>query len=319
MLQRDKAPLVFEHESGTVASERSSDMLADTIALVRRQYAIIAFVLLLAFCAAGVYLVTAPANYTATATLLIDTRKNQLFQPAVGHRRDSLRFRYGLHGRGSQVQILRSETIALAVIKDFRLTDSPEFIGAGGLFSSLLGGVADLLGARSPKSDFERLRDAAETFADRLSVRRIGLTYILEISFRSLSPEQSAVIANAVAEAYITDLLDAKYKATRRASLWLQDRIRELREQASAAERSVVEFKAKNNIVESGGRLMNEQELAEINSQLVLTRAQVAEAKARLDRIQAVISADSPDASVNATVADTFNKPGRHQAALAVP
>ena len=112
------------------------------------------------------------------------------------------------------------------------------------------------------------------------------------------------MIANAVADAYITDMLDAKYNATKRASLWLQDRIRELGTQSSSAERAVVNFKRKNNIVQSGGRLMNEQELGEVNSQLITARAQVAETRAKLDRIEAVVSADTPDATVNATVAD---------------
>ncbi len=116
-------------------------------------------------------------------------------------------------------------------------------------------------------------------------------------------------MANAVADAYIVDQLEAKYQATRRASAWLQNRIRELRDQASAAERAVVEFKTKNNIVTTGGsnpRLMGEQQVSELNSQLVIARAQASEAKARLDRIQTVLHADSPDATVNATVADTL-------------
>ena len=76
-----------------------------------------------------------------------------------------------------------------------------------------------------------------------------------------------------------------------------------MREQATVAERAVVDFKIKNNIVDcTGGRLMNEQQLAELNSQLVLTRAQLAEAKARLERIDEIARMEVPDA----TVADTL-------------
>ena len=52
---------------------------------------------------------------------------------------------------------------------------------------------------------------------------------------------------------------------------------------------------------------MNEQELAEVNSQLVQIRAQVTDTKARFDRIQAVINADSVGATVDGTVTDTLN------------
>ena len=43
----------------------------------------------------------------------------------------------------------------------------------------------------------------------------------------------------------------------------LQDRLRELREQASTAERAVVSFKNKNEMIDAGGRTINEQQLAE--------------------------------------------------------
>ncbi len=72
-----------------------------------------------------------------------------------------------------------------------------------------------------------------------------------------------------------------KFQATRRASIWLQERISELRTQATLAERAVLDFKGKNNIVDTGGgRLIGDQDLAEVNSQLILARAATAEAKA---------------------------------------
>lgn len=303
MLQVHKSPAVFEPETGPSGFVPPSDFVVEILNTVRRQYPIIVFILALAIGVGGFYVLTTPPTFTASATLLIDTRKNQLFQ------QQSVLSDIPVDTASveSQVQILRSETIALAVIKEFHLAESPDFAGSGGFLASLVGGVAGLFPTGTPPSEFEKLRATAEAFASRLSVRRVGLTYILEISFQSLSPDQAANIANAVANAYITDLLDAKYKATRRASLWLQDRIRELREQSTAAERAVVEFKTRNNIVQSAGRLMNEQELTEINSQLVVARSQLAEAKARLDRIQAVVSADFPDAAVSATVTDTLN------------
>ena len=64
----------------------------------------------------------------------------------------------------------------------------------------------------------------------------------------------------------------------------------ELRDQASAAERAVVAFKNKNGMVDTGGRTINEQQLAELNSELVLARSKTGEAKSKLDRVQAVLA-----------------------------
>jgi succinoglycan biosynthesis transport protein ExoP len=284
----------------------SAELLANFVGFLRQQYLVILFAVLVTVGLGVVYLLNAKPVYTATASLIIDSRKNQLFQ------QQSVLGDIPIDSSSveSQVQILKSETIALAVIKDLHLQDDPEFSGVGGgLVGAVIGGIAHLFTTSTPISDFEVTRRTVEAFGNRLTVRRVGLTYIIEISFNSFSAERSAQIANAVADTYVVDQLEAKYQATRRASFWLQDRIKELRDQASEAERAVVEFKARNNIVESGGRLMNEQQLAELNSELVTARSKVSETRARLDRIQAILSADSPDATVDATVTDTLNSP----------
>ena len=45
---------------------------------------------------------------------------------------------------------------------------------------------------------------ASEEFASRLSVRRIGQSYVVEVSFRASNPEKAAQIVNAVDDAYLT-------------------------------------------------------------------------------------------------------------------
>ncbi len=83
----------------------------------------------------------------------------------------------------------------------------------------------------------------------------------------------------------------------------MQDRIHELRDQSTAAQRAVADFKAKNNIVDTGGRLMTDQQLSEINTQYILAQKHTAEMKARLDRIQDIINSPSaPDATVTDTL-----------------
>lgn len=158
--------------------------------------------------------------------------------------------------------------------------------------------VGDLFSDGRPASEFEQTRKALERFEKNRTIKRLGLTYVMEIGYTSKDPRKAAKIANSIADAYIVDQLEAKYQATRRASVWLQDRIKELRTQASAAQRAVVDFKTANNIVDTGGRLMNEQQLAEVNSQLIMAHAATAEARARLDRMNDIQKLDVPDANV---------------------
>src|SRR5262245_49394756 len=302
MLQTNKAVA----GQGSIGPEFSSpvEALQSFIGLVRRQLPVLVFITVLVSAIGAVYVFTTPPSFTAQARLIIDTRRLQTLQQqpaALDTPMDSSSVE-------SQVELLKSENVGLSVIKDLRLAESPEFTGSdGGLVGTVLSYVFALFGSSGPISEFERTRSILENFEKRLAVRRIGTSYVLEIRFRARNPDLAAQVANAVADAYIVDQLEAKYQATRRASVWLQDRLRELRQQASTAERAVVDFKAKNKIIDAGGgRLINEQQLAELNSQLVVARAQSADAQAKLDRIESILRADSPDASVNATVTDTL-------------
>jgi succinoglycan biosynthesis transport protein ExoP len=271
----------------------------------RRQFSIIALTTLGVVALVGVYLLTAPPSYTAEAAMIIDTRKVQMFQQQQQQVQSDLAIDSATVD--SQVEILKSENVALAVIRDLHLTEDPEFNGSAGrnIFSAVLGLVGTIVNfvtGAEPPSNFEQERRAAETFAKLLTVKRVGLTYVIEVSFRSLNADRAAQIANAVVDAYVVDQLEAKYQTARRAGVWMQDRIKELREQAASAEAAVVAFKEKNNIVETGGRLTTEQQLAEVNSQIVQARATTAEAKARLDRIDEIIRTEIPDATVTDTL-----------------
>ncbi|WP_375308911.1 polysaccharide biosynthesis tyrosine autokinase [Bradyrhizobium sp. A11] len=272
-----------------------SQSLTSYLEIIRRQFPTMIAIVSACVILALLYLFTAAPQFTSTASMVIDTRKVQLFQ------QQSVLGDIAIDSATveTQVEILKSENISLAVIRDLRLIDDPDFIGSGG---GALGAVVDFVGrlfsdGHEP-SEFELTRKALERFEKNRTIKRLGLTYVMEIGFTSKDPRKAAKIANAIADAYIVDQLEAKYQATRRASVWLQDRIKELRTQASAAQKAVVDFKTANNIIDTGGRLINEQQLAEVNSQLVLAHAGTAEAKARLDRMNNILKQDIPDANV---------------------
>jgi succinoglycan biosynthesis transport protein ExoP len=279
---------------------------------IGRQYPVIAFVVLLTLALAAVYAFTSPARYTSHAVIVIDTNKNQLFQqqPVFSDAPiDSTMV-------DTQIEILKSEKIAASVVKDLHLTEDPEFVSPrAGLVRELLDFVIGMFSFGPPDisadvtPDSGLIRTAISTFEGDLSIKRVGLTYAINIDFQSLSPDRAAQIANAVADAYVVDALDAKFQTTRRGAVWLQDRLKELREQSSNDERAVNDFKQKNGIVDSGGRLLNDQQLAELNSALIQAHAQVAEAKARLDRVMEIVQSDNPDLvrGSAATVTDSLH------------
>jgi polysaccharide biosynthesis transport protein len=296
---------VVEHEPVLNEEMGLGEVVNFAWGFLRRQYLVVVFCALLATVLGVIYLRHTTPKYTAHVTMIIDTRKGQVFQKqsilADATPTD-------LAGIESEVQIVKSENVAASVIKDLHLTEVPEFVGgAADPIDPLL---TYLRWSRPPpRSEFELMRQAINTFEKNLDAVRVGMSYVLDISYTSNDPDRAAQIANAVADAYIVDQLDAKFQANQRASSWLQDRVRELRDQAAVAERAVVAFKQENNIVAAGGKLMNEQQISDLNTQLVLARAHTSEAEARLNRIQSILRADPSDTAprFDASVPDALN------------
>jgi polysaccharide biosynthesis transport protein len=319
MLQMSKSRLVTDQEPPAPGFLSPADLYAATLGFFHRQFPVIVFVLLLSLAAAALYLVTAASRYTGHAVLVIDSHNTQSLQtpsqrPVAELPTDSATV-------DTQIEILKSENIATSVIKDLHLNDDPEFFAPSpGFVGRIVGFLTFILipnipsfeqgggGPGGPTAEFRRMRSAIGTFENNLKVKRSGLTFTIDIEFKSLNPERAAQVANATADAYVFDTLDAKYQTTRRAASWMQDRLKELRAETANAEHAVIDYKTSNHIVDTGGRLINEQQLAELNSALIQARAVVAESKARLDRVQQIIAEGDvdPASSVTATVADTL-------------
>lgn len=274
------------------ASATSQDSLLALRALIRRQLPFIVLTVIVCVGLAGAYCMTAEKKYTSTAALIIDSRKTQVLNQQSSSSPLGVDTPLDSATVDSQVEILKSEKVGLAVIKDLDLIHNPEFISNE---KSWLSSVFGLFFESSPLSEQSLTRIVLMQLQRNLSVKRKALSYVIEVSYKSRDPELSAHIANAIAEAYFVDALEAKYQASKRAASWLQDRLKELRAQASAADRAVADYKAKNNIVDTGGRLLTEQQLAETNSALTIARAQTAEAQARYDRLSSILNDENRD------------------------
>lgn len=295
MLEVDKHSVVPDRDINQGASSPAEE-LTTYLNIIRRQLPVIILIVACTTALGLTYLFTATSKYTASARMIIDTTRLNFFQqqPMSGD------FSVDSAAVETQVEILKSKNISLAVIKNLHLTSDPEFVASrGGLIGAVAGFLSSIISPDEPTAESDLTNRALDRFENQREISRVGLSYAMDIQFTSVSPVKAAQIANAISDAYITDQLESKYQATRRASKWLLDRIKELRAQATAATQAVVDFKQKNNIVDTGGgQLMNEQQVAAVSSQLILAKAATAEAKAKLDRIDSIMKSDIPDESV---------------------
>lgn len=275
------------------------------LAIGRRQWRIVALSIAVAIILGIAYSVTAVPMYTATSSLLIDQGSdglvNRLSQddstPSTDDEASIL----------SQVEVLKSDAVGLEVVDQLKLGDDPVFMASS---SSLLGTARSAIGGLLNVSKWFVTADVDEDLAeknrrealmrvqDNMDIARVGHTYVLNISFTSPSAELSARIANAIPDAYITDKLDSKYDSTRRASDWLQARIDELKQKALDTDHAVQKFRADNGLLSTGGTLISDQQLSELNSALLVAQSNTAQAKAKYDRISQIVKNGQSDAIV---------------------
>jgi succinoglycan biosynthesis transport protein ExoP len=173
----------------------------------------------------------------------------------------------------SQVRVLTSASVLRRVIKTESLDVNPEFTGQRSWFDDASG---------------DNTLTALNALRRSISVKRTERTYVVDVSVNSKDPAKAAHIANAIAQAYLAEQTDVRSDAARQVSQSLTARLNELKDRVRDAENRVETFKARNNILDSSGQPINEQQLTELNNQLGIARARTAGAKARLDQVQQV-------------------------------
>ncbi|BCP52438.1 hypothetical protein K32_10550 [Kaistia sp. 32K] len=134
----------------------------------------------------------------------------------------------------SQMQIVRSERLLRFVFDTLKLANAPELAPeAPSLLQRLIGMIRPNSGAPASKGD--KVSAAFLDFMNRVGVRRVGLSYVLEISYRAPSPDVSASRANSIAAAYILDQIDIRFESAKRGGEYLQTRIADIAAERAAA------------------------------------------------------------------------------------
>ncbi|WP_425992877.1 GumC family protein [Brevundimonas sp. TWP2-3-2] len=271
------------------------------IALFRRRLPLFLGVALTVLVIAVIVTVRATPLYAATSSLTINTRTETVI--------DATAVLSGLSAETSvvdtEIEILKSRQLAQRVVETLDLQEDPEFnfaLAAPGPLEAVVGGIGQLFGAAAPDAARDRLtavqaqrekEKVVSAVLKRLSVRRAGLTYVMNVGFTSKDPVKASRIANTFAERYLLEQLEAKFDATRQANTWLNTRLGELRTEVQGAEAAVEQYRTANNLLSASGATLTEQEISAYNQQLATVRATQAEAEARLRTARSQLAAGS--------------------------
>ena len=295
----------FSYPQEAEQSTPSSGDAQRLLAAARRQIVVFCAFVVLAMGLGGIYLLTVKPRYTADAFVLIDNRRIRAIESSYSDDAGAVMADAASLLVDSQVEVIKTEKVARKVVSRLNLSEDPQFkaidSSKGGLIKSLRGFVMALFDGQAVESSHQRadpsinseearLTAVAEAIRKNLGASRVARTMLLKVSYTSPDREKAAQIANAYAEAYLADQLDSKVEATKRASEWLEDRIEDLKKKAVSSDLAIQKFREEQGLILSGGRLVNEQQLSEINTQLVVAHGDTARAEARYKRIEAIIN-----------------------------
>ncbi|MCB1431884.1 MAG: polysaccharide biosynthesis tyrosine autokinase [Alphaproteobacteria bacterium] len=263
--------------------------IAAYLAIARRRGPLVVACGMLAGLFGAIYALQLVPVYTATATMLLDTgqQPNLPVDPAFSGYIDDSKIE-------SEIAIISSSDVAKRVaakLEDANLPDEPA--SGPSVISLMKEHVVALFTGGSQKSERELVPEpeSGDRFAASLqggvSVARQGFSYVIAISYTSPNPAFAAAVANGFVDEYLVDQLETRYESTKRTTDWLNDRLRDLRVKVRDSERAVEVFKTQNNIVEAEGTSLSDQQVSKLNEQLILARAEAAQAKATYDQVQA--------------------------------
>lgn len=247
-----------------------------------------------------------PPRFTATTSLVVEAPEA----------RDALADRNAFRGfmltdsvMQTEAALLSSPMLAHRVVEKLHLDTDPEFNGSLRPPRPFANALSTLLSPTSwlprewlsgpqeeakPSASMEKDMGRAQivrAFLGGLNVQVQRRSYIITVSYTSESREKAALIANTLAEMYLLDRLEAGFEDARRVSGWLGERLESLRQDVAAAENAVEDYRAANGLRRKDDRqvTLTDQQLSELNSRLVLARADLAQKQARLDQARSVL------------------------------
>lgn len=167
------------------------------------------------------------------------------------------------------------------------LTGGSETVGSTPTTESVLTPIARA--AAAGQEQYGTQANYVGTLAKSLSVRQVGNSYLVDISFTSSDRQLAAAVPNMVVDVYLREQLNRKFQAVQRVTTGLNARLAILHQRLEETERAVVEFRNQNLAVGLGSQERLEQQLRELSSRLSTISAERTLIASELSEVDALI------------------------------
>lgn len=289
--------------SGQTEEQAAPITIKSIIELIYRRFWLIVLGFLTTFVAIAYLTFAQTPVYTAKSVVIVDTKgKNTI---TLGEDVIS-----GVSGStaeiDTEVEVMKSKALLTRVVQDQLLIQDPEFnvhlrseekgmvAGLKKFVKRLLGqsteDVDPLKGLTPEEREAKILEDTTNELREKVTVSRVGTTFLINAQVASESPETAARLANSIADQYRVDQLEAKLDATERATSWLSERVKDLQADVSEKERRAADFRTESGLDTVLNSTLTEQALARLEAERIQKEQVLASARARYDNVQSGIT-----------------------------
>jgi succinoglycan biosynthesis transport protein ExoP len=170
----------------------------------------------------------------------------------------------------TEVRILRSDLLALQVIKQLNLDRLPEFGGHGAPSSGSLELTTDAL-----EPDSIRANALLGSFKGSLRVMLEPNTRVINIHYRSPNKQLAARVVNAMANTYIEQNFKTRFESTMQASDWLSRQLVDLQMKVETSQEKLVKYQKDHQILGIDDKQnITTAKLDELNKELTVAESE---------------------------------------------
>jgi succinoglycan biosynthesis transport protein ExoP len=144
----------------------------------------------------------------------------------------------------TEVRILKSDLLALQVIRQLNLDKQPEFEIKGKVSPSSLESTTDAM-----QPDSARTSSVLATFKGNLQVALVPNTRIIEVRYRSPDKNIAARVVNTLANTYVEQNFKTRFESTMQASDWLSKQLVDLQIKVETSQEKLVKYQKEHEIL----------------------------------------------------------------------
>jgi succinoglycan biosynthesis transport protein ExoP len=254
--------------------------LTDILGWARDGIVWIILAIILCVAAAMTYAVMTPSRYTSYTDIIVNPSNLNVVDDGVfapNSQRDTQ-----LLEAESKLRTLTSRNVLSRVVDEMQLDRDPEFIEP-----PPLGKLKEMF---IPAPAGDNKIGALRSLGDRVTAERDPRSFVVTLAVWSGDAEKSVRLSQAIVRAFENELFQTASESSRKVVDDLSARLAEMRDNVTATEKRVEDFKRENGLQVANGEFVSNTMSGELNGQVLEAQQRLIQEESRLKQMESAIA-----------------------------